>query len=332
MSSEREEADDPRLLWLTHLPRDLLGHLLRTHVPSEDHACVARACRELREALVQGEEAKGAKGVQEVQKEHATPRFRTRVFASSQRCAWAHAQGWRPGPEASFRGAAETTDLELLEYVWQTHLTPGVHARWKFLAQAYRYACTHGNIATMEWLEQCMGLSVQRIAQECILCAATGGHVEMAEWIFQRVPWLTAHHLDDALTTCIRHGHLRMMQWLLERPVGAPHLHLAARQAAFYAQRELMHWLVDRHPLWALLRDPDHTSFHVSATFIRVYLLRSRNVELVRCAVEWGIFATLDNEYLHICIHDFFDLVPTYELPDLHDLHEWIDVTFPAER
>ena len=93
------------------------------------------------------------------------------------------------------------------------------------------------------------------------------------------------------------------------------------------AKRELLQWLVDRYPLWALLRDPDHTSFHVSATFIRVYLLRSRDVELIRCGAEWGIFATLLPEYLHTCIYNFFDLFPTHQLPDLYDIHTWIEET-----
>lgn len=298
----------PRTLWVTTLPREILEYILTTHVPSEDHGCTVRVCREFRAVLGEGP-------------------FSTRVFASRLRCTWAHAQGWRPHKNSSFRGAAETDDLEVIEHVWHTHVIPGVHGRVQFLARAYRHACSCGNIPVMEWMEGGLGLDIYRIAPECIRCAATGGQVEMAEWVFQRVPWMTVDHLDDALVASVRNGHVRMMQWLLERPIGSPHLHLATRQAAFYAKRELLQWLVDQYPLWALLRDPDHTSFHVSATFIRVYLLRSRDVELIRCGAEWGIFATLLPEYLHTCIYNFFDLFPTHQLPDLYDIHTWIEET-----
>ena len=118
----------PRGSWLLHLPRDVLYHIVTTHVPTEDHGCVAAACREFRDILLPPDAP--------------SPHFQTKVFASVRRCQWARQQGWCPNRNSHFSDAVHTHDLELIEHVWDLyvmHLTTG---RLHFITEAFRYACT----------------------------------------------------------------------------------------------------------------------------------------------------------------------------------------------
>jgi len=306
-------TEDPRRSWvILELPRDVLYYFVKNHVPTEDHGCVAAVCREFRDVLLS------------LDSFSPSPRFQTKVFASLRRCEWARKCGWYPNPKTQYISGVHTHDLELIEHVWKQYVKGHTTGRLRFITEAYRYACTHGHLATMVWLETHLGICIRFIAHECILHASTHGRVDVAEWVFQRASWMTTHHLDDALITTVRRGHLQMMRWLLERPVGVPRLHIAARQAAFYAQRHLLQWLIEQFPLWVLLRDPDHTTYHASVTLIRVYMLRTRDIPFLRDGMQWGIFASLSSEYLHATIFDFYELFPTHDLPGVPELHSWI--------
>ena len=179
----------------------------------------------------------------------------------------------------------------------------------------------------LKWVEHRI-LSFDRIAHECILLACQRGRLEIAEWILCRAKWLSTSHLDEALIHCIRNGDVRMMEWALTRPRGLPRLHLAMRQAAMVGNLDIIEWLCRRFPLWALLRDPQNRSQHLSATMIRLFILRHRDKNLVLRAADLHIFVDCEKDSLLACLEDFLDLYPTHEVPEELTLREWIHLSF----